>query len=259
MFFPAIGRVSDIPKPIRIWGLLVCWFCVCASIWALVFLDWEYGRFSLFSAARYLIGLLVLVMAAKVSITGERKRVVLRLLTASGVFVAAYCVPEFVFGTGQIVVKDGLVVNLGKGTLVGPFGASYFQLAQTSSLLAVAAFSLFSTSGSRFYRFIGPIVVAFVSWPLFFSGSRTGLGLFAISVAVLTIIDKRARMFALFSIVVLAALVLILDANSLYDLAANATTLYRLEAQGDANSVGQRLAIIFNFPLALILPTGYCL
>ncbi len=185
---PTLRYRVRLPKAYRIWAFLVGWFCFCAILSA-IYLPPTYGKFSLFFAFKYLVGLLVVYMALRIPLSADQKRILHGMMVLGGVFVALYCIPQYIAGTGVVVVKEDLEVQAGEGVLAGPFGASYFELAQYSSLSFACALTFFMTARSELMRLAGPIVAAFIGWPLLFSGARTGLALGVISVVVLFIYD----------------------------------------------------------------------
>lgn len=244
---PRLRHHVSLPKSFKIWGFLVAWFSFCAVLWTGL-LDWNYAIFSLFCAAKYVGGLIAIYMAIRIPLNNHRKRTIHGILVVSGVFVAIYCIPEYFSGNSSVLVRQGLEVNLGKGVLVGPFGASYFQLAQTSSLYFAFALTFFLSSRRKIMHYMGPLISIFIAWPLFFSGARTGLALVLISLAVLIIIEKRLRKVFFSLMLFILLLGFVFDASFVSEGLKSGTTIQRLENnQEGAHSIGKRMSQTFNF------------
>jgi hypothetical protein len=245
---PRLRNRLKLPRQFKIWGLLVSWFCFCAVIWAIIF-DWQYGKFSLFAATKYIEGLLAIYMAISIPLDSRRKRILHGMLVLGGIFVAIYCLPEFFFRSSEVVVREGLVVNYGEGVLVGPYGASYFQLAQSSSLFFAFALTFFLSTYNKILRYSGPLIVTFVAWPLVFSGARTGLALMLISTAILICFEKRLRKITIFLVIVLSLVFLAFDTSSISKGIEAGNTIQRLQNnEGGKDSIETRMSQIFSFP-----------
>jgi hypothetical protein len=251
MFMPKIWKRLPLPKPFRIWTMIVAWFCFCALVWAVFLLPWEYGQFSLFGAARYIEGLAAVYMASSIPLNVRRKRFIHGIIVLGGVFIAIYCIPEYIRGDSDIVVRPDLEVNVGEGYIIGPFGgASYFQLAQTSALFFACTLTYFLSFRHKSVRMLGPITAALVAWPLLFCGARTGLGLMIISGVTLFVMLRQIRG----ALVLLAALSVVLifivgSDNVMSYLVSGATIERLLTSEGGINSLEERFSIMSNFSL----------
>jgi len=99
-------------------------------------------------------------------------------------------------------------------------------------------------------RYSGPLIAAFVAWPLFFSGARSGLGLILISAVALFILEKRLRRTTFALAIVLSLLVFTFDQASFSDVIESGTTIRRIEANKEgSNSIEVRMNAIGKFSL----------
>lgn len=183
--------------------MLVGWFCVCAIIWAVGFLPREYGKYSLFYAVKYAEGLLALYLALQVKLSPQRKVILHGLFIAGGVFVALYCIPEYFgwLGAKIITVSGDRTIEIATNMLTGPLSPSYFHLAQYSSFAFAFALTYSLLIDRPLVQLLCLAGALFISWPLYFSGSRMGIGLALISLfllfAMVPAIRKRAMIVAL--------------------------------------------------------------
>jgi hypothetical protein len=251
LFILPKGRFRfKMPKPFRIWAMLVGWFCVCAVIWAVGPLPWEYGKFSLFTAAKYLEGLIAIYMAYNVPINRHRKYILHAIMVIAGVFIAIYCIPEYIRDSNTIMIRPDYEVYVGHDVLVGPFGASYFQLAQTSALLFACALTFsFTMFRQKSNYWVSLIIAAFIAWPLIFSGSRTGLGLMIASVVAIFVLNKQLRKTLVILTIGCAIVYFTVDSRKTVSGIESSATIQRLQdSEGSENSIEERMGIILSFP-----------
>ena len=242
---------TNVTKPFRVWASLVGWFCFCAIVWAITVLPWEYGIHSLWRAAKYIEGLLAIYMATQIPLDARRKHILHGVLVFGGVFVAVYCIPEYVRGATSVIIREDLEVNITEGTLVGPFGASYFQLAQTSALFFACAVTYFASPRLGLANILGTAIVAFLAWPALMSGSRTGLGLILITTATLAIFDKSTRkMFLIVFVVLIPITAAFVDLDRVSNFVETGATLQRFEGfelEDSDNSIAERIRVVMDF------------
>ena len=228
------GRLS---MPLQAWVLIVVWFCFCAVISFLIYPE-EYGIFSLWRAAKYTEGLSILYMLSLVRFNEAKINFIYKVIFIGSCFVALYCIFELFDNRTEVELIPGVQVQVAEGTLTGPFGTgSYFQIAQTVAFCYCLMLG-FSTR----YRDLGRqcifVAVSFIlSWPLMFSGSRTGLGLAVIAAMVIFVIDRGIRK----AMIVVAVLLVPLATLSAYDrlseqLESGLTIQRLLEFQSEVDS-----------------------
>lgn len=248
---PKLRRGVKLPVPFKIWAVLVAWFAFCAIVWATGFLPWEYGKFSLFFAGKYAVGILVLYMAVQIPWSPRRKQVIQLLLVIGGVLVALYCIPEYYRGSSEVMVRQNLIVRTGKGVLTGPFGASYFELAQYSALSFAFSLTYFLSLRSKLLRFGGLMVAVFIGWPLLFSGARTGLGLGLVTIVVLYVLNKSVRKALLIVVLAFSLFIVGISYQRFSEALESATTIERLEGmKRNDNTITARVTNILNFPFS---------
>jgi len=254
LILPKLRKPNFLPKSFTVWKNLVYWFCFCALVWSIFFLPWSYGYFSLYAAARYLMGLLVIYMALLVPLNTERKRIIHGLLVICGIFVFIYTFLEYrgsIGGSSSVVLNQNLEVFVGEGVLVGPYGASYFQLAQSSALFFCFALTFFLNSKKNSMQYIMPLIVCIIGWPLVYSGARTGLGLALVSLIVLLIYNNRLRKH--FLVFIVSATILIITTGQIdrvEESFASGTSFKRLEDNdGEDNSLAGRVSQTFDLSI----------
>jgi hypothetical protein len=239
-----------VPVSYQYWKTLVLWFCVCAVVWSVSsLLPFEYARFSIFFAGMYLVGFFVISCAIMIPINEEQKKILLMVSVFGGVFVAIYCTYEYLTGGTEIQILDDKSVAISEGTLVGPFGVSYFQLVQHQCLSFCMACALAAREKKAFKRLAWGAVALFISWPLFFSGSRTGLALFVVSLLVLFVLNKELRKM-LTTIFIFLIIVFAFAGNSIQDQFMSGRTGQRLQDYSDGgNSISSRVSMFQNFDI----------
>lgn len=152
--------------------------------------------------------------------------------------------------TGKTVlqVTEEKSVILTEGTLLGPFGASYFHLAQYQALSFCLAFALSAMARRIFSRIGWGAVALFISWPLFISGSRTGLLLIFLSWIGLFVIESRLRKTLVMALSVLLIFLPFIDAHSILDTFLSGQTAHRIQGFSEGeNSAEERFSALLYF------------
>lgn len=245
---PLRGQSHYVSRTFNIWRSLVAWFCFCALVWAIGELPWDYGMYSIFRALTYLEGLIALYIALRIPLDERRKWILHGLMVICGVFVAAYCILEYQQGFTAVIVRPDLEVQIEKGSLVGPFGSSYFQLAQTQSLFFVFAMTFRYARNGTLSNALLPIVALFIGWPLMSSGSRTGLGLALLAVCILFFLDRRLLGSLKFSPLLVLLALSVFDYDFFSQIFSDSYTIKRAVEMGDTeNSLLKRMETVFGF------------
>lgn len=249
---PGLRRSVRPPRGFYHWARIVTIFVCCAIIYAAVLLPFEYGKFSLFFAAKYIEGLLAIYIAVRIPLSQQQKRKVMWSIAIGGTYVAAYSIYQYHTPTaGQMVeIAPGKFVSYYTNILTGPLGYSYFHIAQFSSLAAIVTLALIETVNGIAMR--GGIVAltGFVSWPLLFSGSRTGLALLVLSLSAGVLLLRGARSRVIILLVAIGSALTVVTGVTNLTMLEESTTFSRLvESEGSGNSIENRLASIFWFDL----------
>lgn len=249
---PRLRRSVRLPREFHCWALIVTIFVFCAAIYAAALLPFEYGRFSLFFAAKYIEGLLAIYIALKIPLSQEQKKKVMWAIAIGGVYVATFCIYQY-FTTragGMVEIAPGKFVHYFQHILTGPLSYSYFHLAQFSSLCAIITLSLVDTVRGAAKR-LGIVALAgFVSWPLLFSGSRTGLALLVLSMGIGFLLLRRARLLFVGLLLAIGLVFSVAPNFTNLEVLNESTTFSRLSAgEHSGNSIENRLASIFWFDL----------
>jgi hypothetical protein len=249
---PRLRRSVRLPLEFYYWAQIVTIFGFCALIYALFLLPFEYGMYSLFFAAKYLEGLLAIYIALKIPLSQEQKIKVMWAIAIGGVYVATFCIYQY-FTTAagwSIEIAPGKFVSSFEHILTGPLSYSYFHLAQFSSLCAIVTLSLIETVRRTAKRWGIFALAGFVSWPLLFSGSRTGLALLMFSMGVGFLLLRGARSHFIGLLLAIGVVLIISPNTTNFEVLNESTTFSRLSTVGNqGNSVENRLASISRFDL----------
>ncbi len=243
-------RPLGLPRALRTWRALVLWFCACAILWAVFFLPWEYGKFSLFFAWQYLVGLLAACMVLRIPITAPQKQTLMMLAVAGGIFVSLYCIPEYLSENTLVRLTGDKSVVVAPGTLLGPLGSTYFHLVQYQALAFCIACMVASAARTHRARIGWAAAALFISWPLFFSGARSGPGLLAVSIGALAVMEKGARKTLAVMAVLLIVLFLLMGTDPIRDALTSGRTAQRLRdfSQG-SGSIQSRMLLFERFDI----------
>jgi hypothetical protein len=204
---PRLRRGMRVPSLFRIWAALVSVFCLCALSWAVLFLPWEYGQFSLFFAGKYIEGLIIIYMAFRIPMDTRQKRIIHRMVIVGGMFVAFYAVPQYINSkpeVGEWEISGGKAVSTYGQVVFGPLSRSYFHIGIFSTLALAMALALVSTPRSvgRSWLYLG--LALFVAWPALVCGSRAAiLGVVLVLVATSLAKPRVAKKLAILGVVAL--------------------------------------------------------
>lgn len=249
---PRLRRSIRVPEEFYSWAWIVVIFTCCALIYAIFLLPFEYGKFSLFFAAKYLEGLLAIYIALKIPLSHDQKTKVMWIIAVGGVYVALFCIYQY-FTTsagGLIEIAPGKFVSNYSHVLTGPLGYSYFHLAQFSSLSAIVVLSLVESVRRKMQRWGIVVMAGFVSWPLFFSGSRTGFALLVLSMGVGLLLIRNARSSFIGLLLALGVVLSVAPNIANFEALIKSTTFSRLKAnEGGHNSIENRLSSVDQFDL----------
>ncbi len=258
MGLPFKRKVVSTPKMLIYWKWLIIWFCICAVVWSIFFLPPEYAQLSLFLAFQYLIGLVVIYWAINVPITEQQKKTLMLLAVCGGIFVSLYCIPEYLTGGTELDITEEKSFKVEKGTLLGPLGWTYFHIAQYQVLAFCLACALGAMARNNRWLIIWGAVALFISWPLFFCGSRTGIFLLAFSMLVLLVLNSKLRkMLVILSIFLLVGFSLT-GINAVQEAFISGRTGERLlEYSEGSNSAESRLSSIIDFDISSYTWDGF--
>ena len=244
------------PQALETWRRLVLWFCICSIIWTAGFLPWEYGAFSLYGAAQYVLGVVCIYMATAIPLTGRQKQILVQLAVLGGVFVAAYCIPEYRAGGTVRQITEDKELLLIEGTLLGPLGSTYFHLVQYQTLAFCLACASVMSARRAAARIAWGAAAVFVSWPSFFSGSRTGPGLLAVAMAAFLVADRFVRRPVLIIGMLAGMLVLGVGPDRMWEAFRSGRTGERFLEQKGGNDEVARLLLFQDFTLTNYLWEG---
>lgn len=243
-------KVVPTPKLLEYWKWLVVWFCICAVVWSVAFLPLEYAQLSTFLAFQYLIGLIVIYWAINIPITEQQKKILMLLAVGGGVFVSIYCIPEYLTGGTELAITQEKSVFIEKGTLLGPFGSTYFHIIQYQVLAFCIACVLGAMEPNNLWKIAWGAVAIFISWPLFFCGSRTGLLLLFLTVVVLFLLSRKNRMVFFILSALLIISYFVVNIGTIEEVFFTGRTGERLIGYSEgSNSAEERWSSILNYDI----------
>ena len=127
----------------RRWKYLVYWFGVCALL-SVIFYGFptQINSYILFSYVKYLQELFVLFLVAKITITIIPLEEIINTVIISGIFVLIYSFYELYYGEfGPLEYAPGKYVYKPEGVIWGPFGNTYFHIANFLPLVVIIGIS----------------------------------------------------------------------------------------------------------------------
>ena len=259
IFGPRLGE--RVANPVyRCWRNIVFWFTICALVYS-SFIGWSIAQFSLLCALRYLQGLLVLKMF--LLLPPKQTCRYLNIACWGGLaLLCIYCFFEYnshqLAGRAftEIEIAEGKTIMLYGNFLFGPLSFSYFHLAQLIPLaFSVAIAPLLGTDKQQSKRFCGILLLLaiFMSWPVLFNGSRTGLGLLSVCLAIFGVLLARKSPVKLVIVLMTVMIVFWALASIQPPIFENAATLNRYDAyaESEVHSVDGRVRQWESFFLQL--------
>ena len=235
-------KTNVLPIPIKTWKNLIVWFLICALIWSIFLLPIHVGVFSVFFALRYTLGVATLYLVVSTPITQEVKKNIHKLIIFGGVFVAVFSLNQYFNPNKTFELAEGKLVTQFQDIVTGPFGVTYFHIAQFSGLSFIFALNYALDMKTNFKKMIWVGLSFFISWPMFFSGSRTALGYFVLGFILMSIFKLKFLLQSSLVAIVGVFLMLLLGYNSEKLITTeNSVTMERLQYSEGHNSISNRL------------------
>ncbi len=235
-------------KIARGWEILVFWMVICAVIWSLVFLPSSIALFSIYYVSKYVEGVLVVRMILLCKDEIRNTRLISNLIILMGVFVAIYSIPQYLNEAVRVVeYAPGKTFTLAANTITGPFNSTYFHIAQFTPLSFIICFQRFLQSENIKQKMFFLLISLFISWPSFFSGSRTFLFLFLLVFFFICLFNIK-KLFTGSIIIILIFTFSELTMSKMTDVFENSYTFSRMENMEDGNnSFDSRLSWVKHF------------
>ncbi len=232
------------------WAFLVIWFTICAAIWAAAWFPWDdAGKFSVYYAAKYLEGLVCILLAAAIPLSSQQKHRLHWMIVFGGIVVGLYAVFEKSQGSSTRFIAEGKEIRRAEGTLFSCLGPTYFHLASfsvTATAMTLALANKYPPSTKKYFLYAA---TACAAWPSLFSGSRTGLGMLVLVVAFSVLLMKRTRATTILSIgmATIAVLSIVTPEEFVEKAIRSSATIRRMVGfEGGANSVSARVGLGFS-------------
>ena len=248
---PYVKKPAFIDPIFGSWKSLIIWFGVC-SLLSIVLYQYpvEINQFIIFYYFKYLQGLLVIFLITRIPPGLVSLKTIFRILIVIGVFLTCYCIYEIFYGQyGEIEFAPGKYTKKPLGVVWGPFGNTYFQIANYLPFIFISIFGLahFYTGIKKYLMIVFSLIL---TWPLFLTGSRTGLGLLVITFIIFIIMKYKSYKIAI--ILVLFALI-VNSVNKRASEVDEVNTLSRLqsiEEDDNKNSIVSRMLYFVNFDIS---------
>jgi O-antigen ligase len=233
----------------RRWKYLVYWFGVCALL-SVIFYGFptQINSYILFSYVKYLQELFVLFLVAKITITIIPLEEIINTVIISGIFVLIYSFYELYYGEfGPLEYAPGKYVYKPEGVIWGPFGNTYFHIANFLPLVVIIGISYASKFRGikKILLYLLSIVIAI---PLFYTGSRTGLFLLLFSLIIYIFIRYKFIYSLLISLILFSLVLFTFNEIGSEEF----TTLERLDNMetNEYNSIADRILYFVNFDIS---------
>jgi hypothetical protein len=235
------------------WITIVMWFTFVVLIGAFAFpLDWKVKMYMFYFLFEYYKGLLAIVVFLSIPQRYYSLEAIVSGLIAGGLFVAIYCLYELKVGVAETIVTDDIVLSKPIETVWGPFVGSYFEIAVFVPLVSSMAFVLLM-HGKWLSRKIMSVLTLFISWPVLFTGSRTAIFLFLLTIMIIVIVNLRRSILVFIPLLLFtfSSLILTDTKNLLFDSDHNYTIerMLSLEQDNHHDSILSRLLLFKDFNL----------
>ena len=236
------------------WVIIIMWFTFVVLIGALYFpIAVDVKIFMFYFLFEYYKGLLAIYIFLNIPKKYYSVQTIMSALIAGGLFVALYCVYELRLGVTETFVTGDIFITKPAGTVWGPYIGSYFEIALFVPLAFSIAFikALYSKGQVRILLFV---LAFFISWPVFFTGSRTAIFLFLLTLlGIILLIFKKSLLTFFLLIFVSISTLFFMDQTSFFSNPTENYTLDRLislEADSHEDSIFNRISLGMNFSLS---------
>lgn len=241
------GKVNEVFKK---WSHVVLWFGICC-LFTIVFYGFTEiaNSYSIFYYIKYLQELFVLFVAARILSEGVDIELVLKSFVVSGLFMFLYAYYELNFGTfGELEYAPGKYTIKPEGVVWGPFGNTYFQIANYIPLVFILIFA-FASIKRGVKRNLYLFIALLCAWPLLYTGSRTGIGLLVLTFVIYIFFKVKSIKFHYIVIILLG--LIIFDNLPTENKSESIKTIERLDAMEDhdENSISARFLLFLDFDI----------
>lgn len=249
LFFDRIKKPNN--PILAYWALIVLWFSIVVVLHLLIYsTPWEYERFSLYFLFEYYKELLVVVLLLSVPRSDYNVETIMSAIICAGLFVSIYCFFELTLGSSEITISSGAVLKKGDGLVWGPYTGSYFEIAVFLPISAGICLCK-ALVGSAQKRNTFLFLSIAISWPIFFTGSRTAIFLWAMTVLLIIFMASRKNITAVLFLSITGVMVYVLTSNYLpqFDVSQIGTIsrMQGIEEYGGSNSIYERVVSFLNF------------
>ncbi len=207
LIYPFI-KSNPINNPIfKNWKYIVFWsgFILLSSVFIYPF-PFSVDLFSFYYYFEFIKGFWVLYVFSKMPSNLINVRFIFRSFLLIGFFLLLYCFDEYYNGvTGEIEYLPGKFAYKPQGVIWGPFGNTYFQIANYLPFCSLIIFG-FAFTKAGFFKYILILIAIVLALPLLVVGSRTGVALLLLSFGFFVFYQFRISGLSLFIIVIILLL-----------------------------------------------------
>lgn len=223
-------KLNHLNNYIKAWSLLIIWFTICTVFWYIFGMSHELLKYSLYRLLKYYEGLIPIIILGLRIIEYEEKRKIRKAFIATGIFISLYSLIEYT-GFLNIIRNDGVL---------GAYGESYFQIAQTIPVFFAVSFNSYIYNNNLIKK-IGLILVSIlISIPIFLAETRTGLLLTTFIIMSSIIFFRKGTLLILISGVILISLLNILPEGKKFE-PRELPVIMRMERLENSYETGDRI------------------
>ena len=236
------------------WAIIIFWFTIVTLIGVMIFpFTWQIKQMMFYFLFEYYKGLLAILIFLRIPKKYYSLDTIMNAMVAGGVFVASYCVYELNTGISEVIVAGNNVLMKPAGMVWGPYIGSYFEIAVFLPLAASISFVMLLHSKVKNKIFMS-IVTLYISWPVFFTGSRTAIFLWLLSLSIIILLSLKRSIFVLLTMCVLLAgtATLTTKLDFIFDVNENQTLerMRSLEEGDHHDSILNRIFLFKNFDIS---------
>lgn len=235
----------------RQWALIVFWFTIVVALGVIFYpFPWSVKQFMFYFLFEYYKGLLAIWIFLSIPKNYYSLETIVHALIAGGIFVAAYCVYEFNAGISEVIIAGDNVMRKPAGMVWGPYIGSYFEISVFVPMAFSIAYVLTLHSKGK-NKILMIMVTLFISWPILFTGSRTTIFLWLLTLSIIILISLKKNIWMLLTIATLfvGTITLTNKLDFFFDVNKNETLsrMAYLEEDNHHDSILNRMLLIASF------------
>jgi O-antigen ligase len=246
----------------KLWSYIIFWFTFCCFLGLVIFsFPINVKQLMIYFLFEYYKGLFIILIFLTIPKNQDTLKSVILGIIVGGLFVSAYCVYEFTTGVTEVLLTEGKSLIKPAGMVWGPYIGSYFEIAvYLPFAITISLVTSLYLKGKN--KILLLTLTIFMSWPIFFTGSRTAIFLFLLCLIIISIfsIKKSFSVILSFTIIIIMLSSFTNYLDFIYKGNETIDRLQRFESgKQEFNSVSSRLSIltqhdIYLYDEATLLP-----